>query len=104
MASSEPCDCGGHQHAHAAGDHQAAGATTTDVRPPAPPPYRPDAESSWWPEAPTSRRAKLTAGLGAAGLGAACLYTASLDPSEGGVYPLCPLRALTGTDCALCGG
>lgn len=27
-----------------------------------------------------------------------------MDPSEGGVYPLCPLRALTGTDCALCGG
>jgi hypothetical protein len=44
-----------------------------------------------------SRVAGLTAGV------AATAYIALVDPSGGGVYPLCPTRLL-GLDCPACGG
>jgi hypothetical protein len=50
----------------------------------------------------TARWAPSTALL-AAGAGAAA-YLATVDPAEGGHYPVCPLRTLTGLSCPLCGG
>jgi hypothetical protein len=50
--------------------------------------------------APSKRNALLAAGA----LGAACIYTAVVDPSSSSAYPQCPLRLLTGLDCAFCGG
>lgn len=46
----------------------------------------------------------MTAMAAAGALGAGCFYIASVDPSESSAYPQCPLRLLTGVDCALCGG
>jgi hypothetical protein len=51
-----------------------------------------------------SRASKVTAVVAAAALGGACLYTAMVDPNSSGAYPQCPLRLVTGVDCALCGG
>lgn len=42
--------------------------------------------------------------LAAAGGLAACAYVYAFDPSEPGHFPPCPLKALTGLDCPLCGG
>jgi hypothetical protein len=39
----------------------------------------------------------------AGGLLAAAAYVAAIDPSEGGVFPTCPFRAMTGWWCAGCG-
>jgi len=44
-----------------------------------------------------------TAVFVAGGLGA-CAYLAIVDPNMSSAYPQCPLRALTGLDCAGCGG
>lgn len=41
------------------------------------------------------------AGLGTAA--AATAYVAIVDPSSGGVYPLCPSQVLLGVDCPACG-
>ena len=40
----------------------------------------------------------------AAGVGAATLLVAAIDPNEKGHYPTCPLLALTGIYCPFCGG
>jgi Protein of unknown function (DUF2752) len=45
-----------------------------------------------------ARWATLTAVAGATA------YVGLVDPSGGGVYPLCPSRALFGVDCPACGG
>lgn len=37
-------------------------------------------------------------------MGLACVYTAFVDPNESSAYPQCPLRLVTGVDCAMCGG
>jgi hypothetical protein len=50
----------------------------------------------------TARRASRVAGLAAAV--AATAYVALVDPSDGGVYPLCPTRLVLGLDCPACGG
>ncbi len=42
--------------------------------------------------------------LVAGGALAATAYVALVDPNEGGHYPLCPSKALTGLDCPGCGG
>jgi hypothetical protein len=34
---------------------------------------------------------------------AGAVYVAAVDPSDGGVYPLCPFRAITGWWCPGCG-
>jgi hypothetical protein len=34
---------------------------------------------------------------------AGAAYVAAVDPSEGGVYPICPIRAVTGWWCPGCG-
>lgn len=52
----------------------------------------------------TSRSTKVTAVVAAGALGAACAYTAFVDPNSSGAYPQCPLRLVTGVDCILCGG
>ena len=39
--------------------------------------------------------------IGVAGAGA---YVGIVDPSRGGVFPLCPSRVLLGIDCPACGG
>lgn len=51
-----------------------------------------------------SRASKITALVAAGALGSACLYLAMVDPNSSGAYPQCPLRLITGVDCALCGG
>ena len=51
-----------------------------------------------------SRSTRLTAIATVGALGAACAYTAMVDPNESSAYPQCPLRLVTGIDCALCGG
>jgi Protein of unknown function (DUF2752) len=52
-----------------------------------------------------SRFSRLRAPLAAAGLAlAGWTYVALVDPNIAGRYPVCPLRALTGLDCPLCGG
>lgn len=40
----------------------------------------------------------------AAGVGAATLVVAAVDPNRGGHYPTCPLLAITGIYCPFCGG
>lgn len=40
----------------------------------------------------------------AAGVGAATVVVALVDPNDGGHYPTCPLLALTGIYCPFCGG
>ena len=54
--------------------------------------------SRWWP-AHVQRRHLLAAGAGCVALG----VVAAVDPSERTLTPPCPLRALTGLDCPLCG-
>lgn len=39
-----------------------------------------------------------------AGVAAATAYVGLVDPSRGGIYPLCPSRLLLGVDCPACGG
>jgi hypothetical protein len=39
-----------------------------------------------------------------AAVAGATVYVGLVDPSGGGVYPLCPSRALLGVDCPACGG
>ncbi|HEX8802788.1 MAG TPA: DUF2752 domain-containing protein [Acidimicrobiales bacterium] len=39
-----------------------------------------------------------------AALGAATAYVGAVDPEGGGLYPVCPSRALLGVDCPACGG
>lgn len=39
-----------------------------------------------------------------AAVAAATAYVGLVDPSRGGVYPLCPSRLLLGIDCPACGG
>ena len=46
----------------------------------------------------------MTAVLTVGALGAACTYTAFMDPNESSAFPQCPLRLVTGVDCAMCGG
>ena len=54
----------------------------------------------------SSKRTRiLVAGAATAALGAACLYTALVDPNNpSNAFPQCPLKALTGIDCPGCGG
>jgi hypothetical protein len=40
----------------------------------------------------------------AAGVGAATVLVALVNPNDGGHYPTCPLLALTGIYCPFCGG
>jgi hypothetical protein len=51
------------------------------------------------------RRRRTAAAPIAAGccLLAGAVYVAAVDPSEGGVYPVCPFRAVTGWWCPGCG-
>lgn len=52
-----------------------------------------------------SRRSRLTGPLVAAGgVLLATGYVALVDPNQGGHYPLCPFKAITGWDCPGCGG
>lgn len=51
-----------------------------------------------------SRASRITAVMAAGALVSACVYTAMVDPNTSGAYPQCPLRLLTGVDCAMCGG
>jgi hypothetical protein len=51
-----------------------------------------------------SRANRITAVVAAGALASACVYTAMVDPNTSGAYPQCPLRLLTGVDCAMCGG
>ena len=51
-----------------------------------------------------SRASRVTAVCAACALGAACTYTAIVDPASSGAYPQCPLRLITGVDCIMCGG
>jgi hypothetical protein len=46
----------------------------------------------------------VTALVVAGSLGAVCIYTAVADPNTSSAFPQCPLRLITGVDCALCGG
>lgn len=48
-----------------------------------------------------SRLAVVGGGLAIAG---SCAYLALVDPNTSSAYPQCPLRLLTGWDCAGCGG
>lgn len=41
---------------------------------------------------------------GAALVAGGCLYLALVDPNTSSAYPPCPLKVLTGLDCAGCGG
>ena len=59
------------------------------------------------PAPPTSaatRSSRVTSVAAIGALGAACAYTALMDPNESSAFPQCPLRLVTGLDCALCGG
>lgn len=57
-----------------------------------------------WAPATTSVLARWQlATLAVAGAGA-CLYVALVDPNTSSAYPQCPMRAVTGLDCAGCGG
>lgn len=49
-------------------------------------------------------RSKTTALLAVGLVGSACVYTAVADPNTSSAFPQCPLRLLTGVDCAMCGG
>ena len=51
-----------------------------------------------------TRSSRVTSLITAGTLGAACTYLALVDPNESSAYPQCPLRLVTGVDCALCGG
>jgi hypothetical protein len=51
-----------------------------------------------------TRSSRVTSLVTAGALGAACTYLAFVDPNESSAYPQCPLRLVTGVDCALCGG
>jgi len=58
---------------------------------------------------PTDTSATQRSGVGGPLLAAAALlagftYVGLVSPDELGHYPVCPLRALTGWDCPLCGG
>ena len=80
-------------------------------RPPPPPGWEgldaPDPLGStghrWAPAATSVLTRWQFATLAAAGAGA-CLYVALVDPNTSSAYPQCPLRAMTGWDCAGCGG
>ena len=52
----------------------------------------------------TARRPWLTPALVGVGIGLTTAYVALADPNDGGVFPACPLRELTGLDCPGCGG
>lgn len=51
-----------------------------------------------------SRASRVTSVAVVAAMGAACAYTAIVNPNESSAYPQCPLRLVTGVDCAMCGG
>jgi len=68
--------------------------------PPAPVPAPPPPVGSMLP----SRASRITAVVAAGALTSACVYTAMVDPNTSGAYPQCPLRLITGVDCAMCGG
>ena len=53
---------------------------------------------------PTHRSAVGVPLLAGAAVLAAVTYVGLVSPDEPGHYPVCPLRALTGWDCPLCGG
>lgn len=80
-----------------------AGVTSPVVGTPGPPLPPPGLESSPHPLVAT-RSSRITALVGLGALGAACAYTALVNPNESSAYPQCPLRLVTGYDCALCGG
>lgn len=72
-----------------------------------PPPPLPGASGAPPPSAPipaATRASKTTALLTVGALGATCGYLALVNPNESSAYPQCPLRLVTGVDCALCGG
>jgi hypothetical protein len=77
-----------------------------------PPPTQADLDRSvvapveWVPDPQRSKRAsRLLAVGGTVALGAACLYTAFVDPNNpSNAFPQCPLKAATGIDCPGCGG
>lgn len=72
-------------------EHPGQPGTDLPPAPPAPP------ERSRW-------RVRPTVALGAV-VGAGTLaYLATIDPSTSSAYPPCPLKVLTGVDCAGCGG
>jgi hypothetical protein len=77
-------------------------ATDTSEHPEAPDVVSPPTPGSttWAGSALRRRNAVIAAGA----LGASCAYIALVDPSSSAAYPQCPLKLLTGLDCAFCGG
>lgn len=71
---------------------------------PAPVHDAPEADAPEALPAPPIRAGKAGTLAAAGALGAACVYTALVNPNTSGAYPQCPLRLVTGVDCALCGG
>lgn len=55
------------------------------------------------PAAPATTRSRLAWGAALAALPFGCLVLALNDPADGGIYPPCPFRTLTGLDCPGCG-
>lgn len=47
---------------------------------------------------------RLPAALAALATAGGCIYLATVDPNTSSAYPQCPLKILTGLDCAGCGG
>jgi len=84
----------------ASGNTGTTAADSATANAPAPPPPPAPPSGSVLP----TRASRITAVVAAGALGSACLYTAMVDPNTSGAYPQCPLRLITGVDCAMCGG
>lgn len=53
---------------------------------------------------PVRRWSRASMAVGAVAVAGSCLYLGLVDPNTSSAYPQCPLRLLTGWDCAGCGG
>lgn len=76
------------------------------IAPPPPPPVAGADEHARAPDGTHEHTGRQRWGRGA-GLAAAAgvtAYVGLVDPSGGGVYPLCPSQVLFGIDCPACGG
>lgn len=70
--------------------------------------WRPDVQAPGFagPPPPVARPAfsRPAAAFAALATASGCLYLALVDPNTSSSYPQCPLKILTGLDCAGCGG